>query len=1166
MRVETPAGDVIELGMVGAAPTVGIEDFSRRVTDDFGVTTVVRRGFRRRMSVQVAVATDQVDQLQRQLADLRATPALWIADDRFASLSVRGFYKDFSIDIPGEAISSCTLTIEGLALTDAGVDTGGDPAPDGATSTLRMIQPVKIGDAQLIDSNVPENDYQEWSAGVTYDAGARVMRAAAHRVYESAIGGNVGNDPAGQSGKWLDVGPTNRWAMFDQALGTSTSNPGSVYALIDITGVDTIALLDLVAGAVRVIATGYDRTVPVDTGAVTFFDLPARGRATVIVGADGQASVGTLLAGRLVSLGLTEANPSAGITDYSRKVVDDFGAVTIIQRAWAKKMAVRALISTSALDLVATRIAAVRATPALWIGQAGVDALTTYGFFKDYSVEVGENVSKLSLTIEGLSKAAPLLDPNAALNAVRDRLDQLQADVDALASDGVITAGREKAKLQLDYATLTGSFDAIEARYQALGQPADVADARGAAIGARDALRQLLDTYQPAWTDIEVDTPISAGAFRDRWAAASRAISAYAAAITGRPGRDGRDGNDGLPGAPGSDGRTSYTHFAYANSADGVLEFTTGAPQGRRFLGRFTDFNPLDSQRPADYTWSEYVGPRDFGLAPSGDVVVGTTYAFKFGNSQEWNAQLVGTEGFRGGIQLSFRIGSTGCSFMAGLNEDPFSNWSWDTLNHAFYVEGGGQLYIAESGNPTAQHVGAWQQGDLLIVRYDNRRVQYFQNGTRVRSVDVAADQLLFVDSSFFHPGARMDAISYSPASAAGADGRDGTDGSDGLNGEDGRNGVDGKTASFHFAWSNSLDGRVDFTTGAQDGRIYQGVYVDYDAGGDSGDPARYTWSRYVGQPGKDGSNGIDGADGTKIHKAYANSPDGHVDFSVTDYDGRKFLGLRIDYQLADSTNPDDYAWSLIQGKDGTSPITLDQNISAMYASADYLGNVDQGQFPRTSKFTMREGVTDVSAATTWSIASVNSSAMIDTSGLLSVTGATNDGYVDVTGTYKGSVQTRRVTITLNRAAAPPQTPTQQTIQLAPNAPFNTTFTQVGSLSITADANGIIRCLAGASIRVNIPNENNRVVYYRSEVKLAYRRAGTQDGFSDFQGGTVPVDEAWARGYPEPDQSDTDMGIAQTQGTGAANELIEVVLYMRRISGAGTAKLFNGFLTGQTGQ
>ena len=41
MRVQTPAGDVIELGTTETAPTIGIIDYSKRVTDDFGVTTVV---------------------------------------------------------------------------------------------------------------------------------------------------------------------------------------------------------------------------------------------------------------------------------------------------------------------------------------------------------------------------------------------------------------------------------------------------------------------------------------------------------------------------------------------------------------------------------------------------------------------------------------------------------------------------------------------------------------------------------------------------------------------------------------------------------------------------------------------------------------------------------------------------------------------------------------------------------------------------------------------------------------------------------------------------------------------------------------------------------------------------------------------------------------------
>ena len=135
MRVEIAGGEVVTLGTTEAAPTIGITDYSRRVTDDFGVTTVVERGFSRRMSVRMALPFAAVDALQRRLADLRATAAMWVADDRFDSLKVNGFYKDFSIDLAVPPLSYCTLTIEGLAETEAFADPGGDPASAGQGST-----------------------------------------------------------------------------------------------------------------------------------------------------------------------------------------------------------------------------------------------------------------------------------------------------------------------------------------------------------------------------------------------------------------------------------------------------------------------------------------------------------------------------------------------------------------------------------------------------------------------------------------------------------------------------------------------------------------------------------------------------------------------------------------------------------------------------------------------------------------------------------------------------------------------------------------------------------------------------------------------------------------------------------------------------------------------
>lgn len=76
-------------------------------------------------------------------------------------------------------------------------------------------------------------------------------------------------------------------------------------------------------------------------------------------------------------------------------------------RAWAKKMVAKGLIRTVAVDHVAGRIVAARALPSLRLGGSGLDNLTVHGFFRDFSIEVGETVSKLSLSIKGLEQGRP---------------------------------------------------------------------------------------------------------------------------------------------------------------------------------------------------------------------------------------------------------------------------------------------------------------------------------------------------------------------------------------------------------------------------------------------------------------------------------------------------------------------------------------------------------------------------------------------------------------------------------------------------------------------------------------------------------------------------------------------------------------------------------------
>ena len=75
----------------------------------------------------------------------------------------------------------------------------------------------------------------------------------------------------------------------------------------------------------------------------------------------------------------------------------------------------------------------------------------------------------------------------------------------------------------------------------------------------------------------------------------------------GLQGLQGEKGERGIPGPKGEDGRTSYTHIAYANSADGQTDFSV-SDSNRDYIGMYVDFTETDSNDPADYAWSKIKG------------------------------------------------------------------------------------------------------------------------------------------------------------------------------------------------------------------------------------------------------------------------------------------------------------------------------------------------------------------------------------------------------------------------------------------------------------------------------------------------------------------------------------------------------------------------------
>jgi hypothetical protein len=95
--------------------SVGIQDYSVKSTDDYGVATIVQRAYAKRGSFTCWVTSGQVDQVASLLAQYRATAILLIADDGYESSAIYGFIKDFNVEISYEDVSLCSIEFEGLA-------------------------------------------------------------------------------------------------------------------------------------------------------------------------------------------------------------------------------------------------------------------------------------------------------------------------------------------------------------------------------------------------------------------------------------------------------------------------------------------------------------------------------------------------------------------------------------------------------------------------------------------------------------------------------------------------------------------------------------------------------------------------------------------------------------------------------------------------------------------------------------------------------------------------------------------------------------------------------------------------------------------------------------------------------------------------------------------
>lgn len=110
------AGMLADVGRTRYGASVGINDYSRKSTNDFGVTTLVPRTWSKRGSFSLELSQADLERVFDLLASLigQAYLAIGVEADGYGPTVIYGFTKDFSIDLALPKANYCSLSMEGL--------------------------------------------------------------------------------------------------------------------------------------------------------------------------------------------------------------------------------------------------------------------------------------------------------------------------------------------------------------------------------------------------------------------------------------------------------------------------------------------------------------------------------------------------------------------------------------------------------------------------------------------------------------------------------------------------------------------------------------------------------------------------------------------------------------------------------------------------------------------------------------------------------------------------------------------------------------------------------------------------------------------------------------------------------------------------------------------
>lgn len=319
---------------------------------------------------------------------------------------------------------------------------------------MKVVTPITITPATYLKTPATygysnATDYPEWSVATAYAIGDRVIVDAMQSTFE-CISANTGNAPVlapATSIYWIRVGASNAWKPFD-AIVSSLSvgyNAASQLAdlmcfqLIGLGRFNTVCILSTDAASVRVrfsldggATFAYNMSMrAVDTSPVidawTYLTADLNvARDFVFEGIDGYGTtsdfvlqifvqndgagipveVGEIVVGVGIDIGDCHSGARLTLNDYSRKERNDFGDLTLVERAYSFTGTFEVEIPSARRNKIQSLMADLRATPSVYFPSASDanDGLVVFGFQKSFDItyETPER-AYAALEIEGLT-------------------------------------------------------------------------------------------------------------------------------------------------------------------------------------------------------------------------------------------------------------------------------------------------------------------------------------------------------------------------------------------------------------------------------------------------------------------------------------------------------------------------------------------------------------------------------------------------------------------------------------------------------------------------------------------------------------------------------------------------------------------------------------------